>query len=344
MSQLPKNLTLTGIVTEHAEFLDKKINALNSREAMGLPSHICMSELDNLGSDYQSLAPADSSFLVAITADKNRTFRERYVAGNLLALKGDPRISVYEPEMITLPAADVEIGLPENMVKSVTELFSQYGVEEDWIRKECPVHTVRLEHFALGKFCVTNWEYHCFLIDTGYDELPDRWPFGIYPHQRANYPVFTVSFEAATAYTEWLSRKTGRCFHLPSEAQWEYAASGTDGREYPWGNEFHAGCCNSVESGIIDATPVGIFPHGTGPFGHLDMAGNVEEYTAGGYKPYGGYSEIKDDLWITQGSDYPVSRGGSFTRFRDLCRTRRRHGRYDSELYAMGFRLAEKIA
>ncbi|AUX91792.1 formylglycine-generating enzyme family protein [Mixta gaviniae] len=343
MSERAEKLTLTGLITENADLSGKKINELTFREAMGLPPYAVNNQLDNIGEDYRLLAPLESEALVAIISDKNSAFTERYAAGNLLALKGDPRIKVYEPEMITVPAAKVVLGLPEQRVKEVTQAFSQYGVIEEWIRKECPAYQATLPAFALGKYCVTNWEYYCFLTDSGYEELPDSWPFGVYPRQRANYPVYSLSCEAATAYAAWLSAKTGRAFHLPTEAQWEYAATGTDGRDYPWGDTFLPDRCNSVESGIIDATPVGLFPHGAGPFGHLDMAGNVEEYTADVYRPYGPDSAIRDDLWLTQGSDYCISRGGSFTRFRDLCRTRRRHGRYDSELYIMGFRLAENI-
>ncbi|WP_431224298.1 formylglycine-generating enzyme family protein [Serratia sp. L9] len=304
---------------------------------------MCINELDNLDSEYETLSVLGREALIDIISNGASPFSRRYAAGNLLALKGDPRIRVYDPEMIVIPGAEVTLGLDESAVAGVTDAFRQYGVLEEWIAKECPAHTVTLESFALGKYCVTNREYYFFLDDTGYEELPTSWPFGEYPRQRSNYPVYSVTHTAASAYAAWLSRKTGRVFHLPSEAQWEYAAAGNEGREYPWGEWFEMDRCNSVESGIIDATPVGLFPLGVGPFGHLDMAGNVEEYTKDSYQPYGKYPEIKDDLWLTQGENYPVARGGSFTRFRDLCRTRRRHGRYDTELYVMGFRLAEKI-
>ncbi|WP_036773576.1 SUMF1/EgtB/PvdO family nonheme iron enzyme [Photorhabdus australis] len=84
------------------------------------------------------------------------------------------------------------------------------------------------------------------------------------------------------------------------------------------------------------------FEH-TEHFHHLDLAGNVEEYTSDSYLPYQSGTAVYDDLMLTEGSHYKVARGGSFTRFRDLCRTRRRHGRYHSPLYIMGFRLAESL-
>lgn len=337
-------LSLTGIITEHANLSEKKLNSLSFRDAMGLKpeTHIC--KLDNLNEMYQVLSGLSNEKLVEITASEKNSFEERYAAGNLLALKGDPRINVLNPCMLNVQGAQVTLGLDLDSVDQITSRFGKYGVIKDWIKKECPTYQVYIPTFSLGKYCVTNWEYLCFLNDTGYTETPSSWPFGVYPRHRANYPVYTVSFDDAQAYAEWLSNVTGREFHLPTESQWEYAAAGTAGLEYPWGNKFYRGYCNSVESGIIDATPVGIFPHGAGPYGHMDMAGNVEEYTCSGYQPYGNAKTVEDDLLSTLGENYKIARGGSFTRFRDLCRTRRRHGRYGSELYIMGFRLAERIS
>lgn len=336
--------TLTGIVTEHADLYGKFINELSYREAMGLTSETSISAIDRMEHEYQTLSGLKLDDLVGITSDPSSSFNKRYAAGNLLSLKGDPRINTFNPCMLHVPEAEITLGLAEEKVDDVVSEFEQYGVSEEWIRKECPPYKVFIPSFSLAKYCVTNWEYLCFLSDTGYKESPSSWIFGIYPRQRANYPVYTISFDAANAYVAWIRQKTGREFCLPSEAQWEYAAAGKNGLVYPWGDVFEQGYCNSVESGIVDATPVGIFPHGKAPFGHMDMAGNVEEYTCGGYQSYKeSNTEVKDDLWRTLGSNYPVARGGSFTRFRDLCRTRRRHGRYDSELYIMGFRLAETL-
>lgn len=335
--------SLTGIETEQACLQGKNINTLSQREAMGLSQQVKFHQMADLGSVYQRLVQHSTTQLLEIMTDASRAFKERYVAGNLLAVIGDPRISTLKPEMIVIQGTTVQLGLPKEQVTAVVDSYHQYGVLPEWIEKETPTYSVTLDTFALGRYCVTNWEYFCFLSESGYHELPSSWVFGCYPHQRANYPVYTVSEQAAQAYTEWLSQKTERQFHIPTEAQWEYAAAGGDRREFPWGETFIADRCNSVESGIIDATPVGIFPLGAGPFGHLDLAGNVEEYTSDDYRPYHTGPMVEDDLWLSQGEVYRVARGGSFTRFRDLCRTRRRHGRYNSDLYVMGFRLAEKL-
>jgi formylglycine-generating enzyme required for sulfatase activity len=111
--------------------------------------------------------------------------------------------------------------------------------------------------------------------------------------------------------------------------------------EFPWGNEFDASLANTCETAIFNTTPVGMFPGGVSAFGVHDLAGNVEEYVADNYAAYAGGSEVDDHLKQIHGS-YRVARGGSFARFRDLARTRRRHGHNPrSATYAMGFRLAE---
>jgi formylglycine-generating enzyme required for sulfatase activity len=91
------------------------------------------------------------------------------------------------------------------------------------------------------------------------------------------------------------------------------------------------------------STPVGTFPNGRSPYGIDDMAGNVEEYVADTYAPYPGGKLVQDDLSTVLGGEYRVTRGGSFARFRDLARCRRRHGPYNRSIYVVGFRIVERI-
>ncbi|MCG8348299.1 MAG: SUMF1/EgtB/PvdO family nonheme iron enzyme [Chloroflexales bacterium] len=95
-----------------------------------------------------------------------------------------------------------------------------------------------------------------------------------------NQPVTGISLYEAEAYCRWLSETTGHHFRLPSEAEWEKAARGPDGRIWPWGNTWEDGRCNSEEAGLGRPSPVGSFPGGAGPYGTLDMAGNVWEWCA----------------------------------------------------------------
>ena len=92
--------------------------------------------------------------------------------------------------------------------------------------------------------------------------------------------MVSVAWYDALTYCDWLSGMLRRPITLPSEAQWEKAARGDhDAREYPWGDTFEPGRCNSRELDLQDTTPVGIFPAGASPYGALDMAGNVWEWT-----------------------------------------------------------------
>lgn len=170
--------------------------------------------------------------------------------------------------------------------------------------------TVSVEPFRLMRLEVTNAQFSTFVKATGY--VTDRekegwawvWPGGRWTrvnganwrHPRGpkssiqnleNHPVVQVSANDAEQYCQW------RGMRLPNEKEWEFAARGTDGRRYPWGNErptqskpFRTNlgrikCCAADDSdGYMRTSPVGIFPANASPFGILDMAGNVWEWTS----------------------------------------------------------------
>ncbi|MBU6428151.1 MAG: formylglycine-generating enzyme family protein, partial [Cyanobacteria bacterium REEB65] len=268
---------------------------------------------------------------------------QRLAAGQLLALLGDPRIRTLAPSMIRIPGGGVRIGLAPERVASVVAQYSALGIHAEWIAKECPEHEVALEDYGLAKYPVTNIEFQEFLLATSFPEIPSSWAFRRFPTERANHPVYSLSAEAADAYACWLAGQTGRRFRLPTEAEWEYAAAGAAGLEFPWGDEFRPDHCNTAECGLFATSPIGAFPEGNSPFGLSDMAGNVEEYVSDRYGPYPGGEYVSDYLAEVTGG-YRVARGGGFARFRDLARTRRRHGPNPlSTTYTMGFRLAETL-
>jgi formylglycine-generating enzyme required for sulfatase activity len=317
---------------------------VNDRERLGLPDRYIAGRFDAaLQIAYRGLQGESQERLLHILNDNARPLTDRLAAGNLLARIGDPRLNSDDPSMITIPGGRVEIGLPFADVDGVMKRYQGLGLEPKWIEKECPRHSTQLKPYRIARYPVTNVEYRAFLLDTGYPELPTSWTFRRYPEERANHPVYTLSAAAATAYARWLAQHTARGFRLPSEAEWEFAAAGTAGLEFPWGDTFDADRANTAETGLFTSSPVGAFTDGDSPFGVADMAGNVEEYVADLYAPYSGGRAIADHLTDIHGA-YHVARGGSFARFRDLARTRRRHG-YNprSATYAMGFRLAEEI-
>lgn len=281
--------------------------------------------------------------LIRIIQNKKTCIYRRIAAGRLLALYGDQRIDNLSPKMIYIHSESPTLGLNINSVPEIQKEFSSFGVLSPWIEKECPEYQVKLNSYYIGKYLVTNSEYAVFLEETNHLDIPSSWVFGRFPTEKSNHPVYTISPESADAYAIWLSRKTKRKFRLPTEAEWEYAAAGPYRNEYPWGNYFKSENANTAELGLLDTTPVGIFPQGDSFFGVSDMAGNVEEYVKNTYQPYPGGKLIEDDLFKIN-PNYRIARGGSFTRFQDLARTKRRHGwNPESPIYVMGFRLVEEI-
>jgi toxoflavin biosynthesis protein ToxD len=279
--------------------------------------------------------------LAELVEDASASLATRHAAGLHLALVGDPRISADGPTMIHVPAANTIIGIEPHRVDTVTAEWAALGVQRGWIAKESPRHTVHVAAFRIAKYLVTNGEYLAYVLHDPTAERPTAWAHGVYPIGADNQPVYSVSPDAADAYASWLAARTGRAFRLPTEAEWEYAATGGDGRQYPWGDVWNVHRANTAEAGPLTTTPVGLYVEGYSPFGVADMAGNVEEYVADDYRPYPGATVIHDDLIDTHGATYRIARGGSYARHGDLARCARRHGWYPSDHFAMGFRLAE---
>lgn len=327
---------------EPVEASPRSPNDMTDRGAMGLPEcFVGRDAADEAAlAELATYAPGELADLVGCASEP---LGRRLAAGALLGLLGDPRIDPDDPVMVDVPGGTSTIGLDVMQVTGVVQAWRHVGVRHDWIAKECPRHDVSIGAFRLMRYPVTNLEYRGFLRATGLPELPSSWPFGVYPSHAANHPVWTVTASAADAYARWLGARTGRSFRLPTEAEWEYAASGGDGRAYPWGPSFDAERANTVERGPLTTTPVGAYPTGRSPFGLDDMAGNVEEYVADDYAPYPGADGVLDDLARSRGR-YRVARGGSFARYGDLARCSRRHGAFDKPIYAVGLRLAEAAA
>ncbi|MGZ8975703.1 SUMF1/EgtB/PvdO family nonheme iron enzyme, partial [Methylomagnum sp.] len=151
-------------------------------------------------------------------------------------------------------------------------------------------HRVDLPEFRISRVPITQAQYQIFVQATDHPPPPD-WTGKRAPKGKESHPVTRVSWHDALAYCRWLCEATGRSIALPSEAEWEKAARGMDdARAYPWGDAFDAAKCNTRESGFDGTSPVGIFAQGASPFGCLDMAGNVWEWTRSlwgedGYKP-----------------------------------------------------------
>jgi formylglycine-generating enzyme required for sulfatase activity len=152
-------------------------------------------------------------------------------------------------------------------------------------RHEAPQRAVYLPDFQISKYPVTNAQYKAFVDATGRGAPWD------YPKDKADHPVTRVNLRAAWAFCHWAGCR------LPTEVEWEKAARGTDGREYPWGNEWREGCCNSREANVLGTTPVGYYEAGASPYGVYDMAGNAWEWTDGWL-----ISDVVPLVWWAEGS------------------------------------------
>ena len=201
---------------------------------------------------------------------------------------------------------------------------------------EKPVHTVYLDDYKISKYEVTFEMYNKFCEKTN-KTIPDDkgWGFG-------NNPVINVSWDDARAFCFWLSEKTGKNIHLPTEAQWEKAARGTEQRKYPWGNS-SLSCSKANYYGCVDRTKmVGSHPSGVSPYEVHDMAGNVWEWCEDRYSSiYYSNSPERNPAGPSDGSGR-VGRGGGWfsepSRIRSSTRFRFNPSYKASNL---GFRLAQ---
>ncbi|MFH0878188.1 MAG: SUMF1/EgtB/PvdO family nonheme iron enzyme [Lentisphaerota bacterium] len=175
---------------------------------------------------------------------------------------------------------------------------------------ERPLHTVDLPYdYWMTRLPVTNEQYAAF-VGKGKHPVSD-W------QEKKDHPVWFVSWHDAMAYCQWLNDllkgilPNGLILRLPTEAEWEKAARGTDGRQWPWGDEFDENKCNSCATDKGDTTPVGLYsPQGDNPYGCTDMAGNVWEWCHSLYRPY---PYRADDGRENEEGDAPrVLRGGAF--------------------------------
>ena len=170
----------------------------------------------------------------------------------------------FEPEMIPIPAGEFLMG-------------SDPRKDKDAFDSEQPQHTLYLPDYYIAKTPVTNAQYAAF-VRSGYPP-PALWGgWQQPPRGKGDHPVVRVTWHDAIAYCRWLAEMTGKSYRLPSEAEWEKGARGSDGRIYPWGNRWDASRCNTYPGGPGDTTPVGTYPQGASPYGLLDMAGNVWDW------------------------------------------------------------------
>ena len=289
--------------------------------------------------------------VVALARDKlyelietNASIEERFEAGEIVGALGDPRIKA------------------DNMVLVTGGKFMRGSSEDDAYAypDEKPQREIYLKNFMIGKYPVTNGEFKEFIDDGGYDReefwtrkgwlwrVEKKISEPLFWHDRKwnapNFPVVGISWFEASAYVKWLSEKTGYRYRLPTEAEWEKAARGTNGLKYPWGEHFDKNLCNSSESRLLRTSSIGIFPKDKSPYVCFDMAGNVWEWCSDWYNDnYYADCSGRKPKGPSSGADR-VIRGGFWLSNARNCRSANRdHDDPRSRGSGLGFRLLQEL-
>ena len=163
---------------------------------------------------------------------------------------------------------------------------------------------LKLPDFYIDLWPVTNEEYQRFVLESNIDP-PAKWRNGKFLEKKAKHPVTGVSWYEAVAYASWAGKR------LPTAAEWEKAARGTDGRSYPWGEGFDALRCNTSESGKRETTPVTQYQTAISVYGILDMAGNVWEWTSDEIQPRGLGRQTRETKRVLKGGSWKTSKGSA---------------------------------
>lgn len=229
----------------------------------------------------------------------------------------------YEPEMVEISAGAFWMGTD--------------GGEKD----EAPRHQVYLDTYFIGKYPVTNLQYQAY-VQFEKVRSPEHWLGSQTSQVKAYHPVVFVSWDDAVAYCKWLTKTTARHYRLPTEAEWEKAARGMDGREYPWGNEPPTSQRANYGKYVGNTSAVEQYlPYGNSPYGCAELAGNVWEWVADWYgETYYEVTSPKNPIGPVNGGAR-VLRGGSWVNDEGGIRTAGRSRTSPFKRYPiLGFRCA----
>ncbi|MBI5192684.1 MAG: SUMF1/EgtB/PvdO family nonheme iron enzyme [Nitrospirae bacterium] len=253
-----------------------------------------------------------------------------YISKNVFA--GDEVVRLSKQGMILVPSGEFLMGSTEKdgvVGKSI-------GVDE------IPQNKVYLKAFFIDKYEVTNRQYKEFVDKTGHVAPVDKynsyysWNGNIFPAEQEDIPVSYVSWYDADEYCRWKGKR------LPTEAEWEKSARGTDGRQWPWGDNFNEKACNVKYTGAGEILPVTGMIEDVSPYGVIGMCGNLSEWTDSWYLPYPGSSLKRESF----GETYKVVRGGSWIMVglpysRSAYRANTYHSDYKNR--GVGFRCAKDV-
>jgi formylglycine-generating enzyme required for sulfatase activity len=200
--------------------------------------------------------------------------------------------------MVLVPAGAFVMGSDKTDTEGRAK---EFGSMKPWYLDEHPAHQVTLPDYFIDTYEVSNRAYGLFLHATG-NQVPSSWNPDMLSDANGDKPVTGTNWFEADQFCTWLGKR------LPTEAEWEKAARGPNGLEYPWGPEFDAMKGNTGATRLGGVMPGGHFPEGASPYGVNDLVGNVWEWTASWYQPYPGSDYNNDDF----GDKYRVIRGGGW--------------------------------
>ena len=230
--------------------------------------------------------------------------------------------------MVVIPAGEFLMGNPEGK-----------GRADEW-----PQRSVYLDAFAIDQVEVTNERYMAFVAATGHRNPPN--PYGTGPLTSIQgieqLPVVQTTWYDAKAYCGWAKKR------LPTEAEWEKAARGTDGRRFPWGNEIPNSKRANFDREWADEktlSPVGSLPEGDSPYGVKDMAGNAREWVSDWYDPdYYRHAPVKNPQGPDKKGVVRSIRGGSWhSPLADITASSRGRGGFALQTHGTGFRCARNV-
>ena len=238
-------------------------------------------------------------------------------------------------KLIRIPGGDFLMGTDEADAQRIAQ---QYGWRATRFQDECPQHTVHLDSYYICEYPVTVAQYARYLEDT--DEVPPQcWDDPRF--KESSHPVVGVAHYDAEAYASWAGLR------LPTEAEWEKAARGNDGRRWPWGNEWDPQRANTRETGVGHPTPVDHYTDAgnVSPYGVCDMVGNVWEWCQDRYADdFYTFSPQSNPICtkpIVHYDAHNVLRGGSWYSIAERARCAARYDRFPQmHRRHIGFRCA----